>query len=136
MACVVTIKVLVDEPDPARLMDGLEEMMQAASTPIEEDGAPWLIDWNIDLETPVNDAIDDSIVNDTYVKGDAFKNWVIYSISEAKAQDGNGYWSNTYGWTSFDLATRFEATNCRLPNGAGMDACWMLAEGVNNVQNP
>jgi hypothetical protein len=52
--------------------------------------------------------LDDSVVNETYVSGEAFaKKWVWYSPSE-QAKTGYGYWcTKTRGFEDQNLATRF-----------------------------
>ena len=127
MAHVARIRILCDETDEARVYDGINEMLRAAQEPVEEGDAPWIVDWAIDSVDPTHAALDDSIVNETYVEGEAFRDWVIYSPSEARAQDGDGYWSNEYGWTTLDLATKFDAIERALPRSIGNDATWMLA---------
>lgn len=76
MAKVVTIKILVDEDDDSVIASGLHEMLQTASTPVDEDDvdAPtFIIDWLIDRNLePVSNEVDDAIMNDTYVSGEAF----------------------------------------------------------------
>lgn len=127
MAYLATVTILIDEADEARACDGISEMLTAAQQPVEEDGESWIVDWSIDSVATTTDELDDSICNDTYAEGDAFRDWVIFSRSEAVAQDGAGYWSNEYGWTTLDLATKFDAINRERPLSAGMDGVWMLA---------
>jgi hypothetical protein len=127
MAYIATINIVVDETEEARLYDGINEMLRTAQEPVEEDGAPWIVDWAFTSVEHVNEALNDAICNATYAEGDAFRDWVIFSRSEAIAQDGAGFWSNEYGWTTLDLATKFDAIKRELPHSAGMDAVWMLA---------
>lgn len=136
MAYIATIKILVDEANESTVYDGLNEMLRTAQEPVDEDDAetPWLLDWKFESVDPVNESLNDSIANETYAEGDAFNDWVIFSRSEAVAQDGAGFWSNEYGWTTLDLATKFEGASVQdLPISAGMDAVWMLAPYHSNV---
>lgn len=131
MAHIITVRILVDEPSEERAVSGLSEMLATAAKPIDPDdesSSAWLVDWDIGPVQPANDALKDSIVNGTYAEGDAFDDWVIYSRSEAVASgDGAGFWSHTYGWTTLDLATKFEAQQLSMPHSAGMDATCMRA---------
>lgn len=55
--------------------------------------------------------------------------YVIYSPNEAAVADGDGFWSNENGWTSFDGATAFslsEMNALNLPDSTGQDARWVL----------
>ncbi len=77
----------------------------------------------------MNESLNDSVANETYAKGDAFGNWLLFSHSEAKKDSEDsaaGYWSNTYGWCTRDLATRFTCTSCSIPASVGMDAMWVM----------
>lgn len=129
MAFIATIKALVDETDESALYDGLNEMFRAAQSQVDEDSdeSPWLVDWKFVSVESANELLNDSIANGTYAEGDAFNDWVIFSRSEAAAQDGAGFWSNEHGWTTLDVATRFDSTDYSIPASAGMDAVWMLA---------
>jgi hypothetical protein len=129
MAYVVTVKILVDEADKVSVFDGINEILRDAQIggPNGED-RDWVVDWKFDSVEPVNESLNDSIANETYFEGDAFRDWVIFSRSEAIAQDGAGFWSNKHGWTTLDLSTKFKGAPTRnLPHSVGMDAMWMLA---------
>ncbi len=133
---MATIKILVDEAKEAVVYDGLYEMLRIAQEPVDEDSdeTPWLLDWKVDSVDPTNESLNDSIANETYAEGDAFNDWVIFSRSEAIAQDGAAFWSNEYGWTSLDLATKFDGSSAHdLPISTNMDATWMLAPYELNV---
>lgn len=127
MAYLATVIILIDEADEARTLDGINEMLRTWQQPVEEDVAPWIVDWSIVSVAEATDELDDSISNKFYAEGDAFRDWVLFSCSEAVAQDGDGFWSNEYGWTTLDLATKFDAADRERPHSAGMDAVWMLA---------
>lgn len=106
MATIAVIKVLVDETSVSNVHDSLNELLRQA----QESENSNVLDWAIDDALPVHDALADSISNATYAEGDAFLNWVIYSPSQAKLSDDKaGFWSNEYGWTTLDLATRLTA---------------------------
>lgn len=129
MAHIATIKVLVDEHDENAVYDGINEILRDAQM-----GGPngenrnWVVDWAFSSVNEANESLKDSIANKTYAEGEAFRDWVIFSRSEAVAhEDGAGFWSNEYGWTMLDLATKFDAISYNLPLSAGMDAVWMLA---------
>lgn len=130
MAYLVTVKLLLDEASE----EAATALAQAAINCItsqELANAETLVDSTIEDVSAVNESLDDSIANETYSEGDAFANWVLYSQSEADSDsdDNAGYWSNTYGWTSRDLATRFSSTSCDKPDSVGMDAMWMVEGG-------
>ena len=73
-AHIVTVQILVDEPDEARVYDGLNEMFRTAQTQVDEDSdeGPWLVDWSFGHLEVVPDELGDSISNGTYVEGEAF----------------------------------------------------------------
>jgi hypothetical protein len=125
MAYLVTLTVLVDEATEdlaeTRVSHALKSIISAC--PI---GA--VVDWKSDSVARANESLNDAICNGTYETGDAFKDWTIFSRSEAIASgDAAGFWSNEFGWTTFDLATRFSAADRDLPMSAGDDALWMAA---------
>ncbi len=127
MAYLVTVKLLLDEASE----EAATALAQAAINCItsqELARAGTLVDSTIEDVSAVNESLNDSIANETYSEGEAFANWLLYSQSEADSDSGDntGYWSNTYGWTSRDLATRFPSTRCETPNSVGNDATWML----------
>jgi len=127
MAYLVTVKLLLDEASE----EAATALAQAAINCItsqELASSNTLVDSTIEDVSAVNESLKDSIANETYSQGDAFANWVLYSQSEADSDNGEntGYWSNTYGWASKDLATRFTSTYCEKPKTAGMDAMWMV----------
>lgn len=78
MAHIVTLRILVDEPDEARVYDGINEMLRAAQAPVdlETDDSSWIIDWSIGICVKTSEEINDSICNDTYVEGEAFVNLI------------------------------------------------------------
>lgn len=103
MAKIVTVSLVVDEDNDDIIERGLSVLFEHA----ERD---WLIDWRYTDSTPLPVALADAIVNDTYGPGDAFELFVYFSAHEAfESGNGSGFWSNEYGWTTRDLATRFTA---------------------------
>ena len=81
MAKLVTLQILVDEDDDARIADGLNDMLRAAAQPVDPDDVDarnWIQDWRLAycgdqmLTQPISDALADSICNATYTEGDAF----------------------------------------------------------------
>lgn len=78
MAKIVTIDLLVDDDEDCRICDGINEMLRDWTQPQGEGGVyGWLIDYaivghNLGMrDIPAH--IEDSIVNETYEEGDAFK---------------------------------------------------------------
>ncbi len=56
------------------------------------------------------------------------KKFAVYSPNEAAINDGDGYWSNDFGWTNEEQATLFalnEVGDLRLPISTGQDARWV-----------
>lgn len=129
MAHIVTLRILVDKPDEVRVIDGVNEMLRAAQAPVDEDNGdgPWIVDWSLDSVDPVSEDLNDSMANETYDEGDAFRDWVIFSRSESLRHDGDGFWSNEYGWTTLDLADKYSSVQHDMPYSAGNDAMMMLA---------
>lgn len=81
MAKIVTLQILVDDENEARIADGLNDMMRMAATPIDPTdahGGSWIIDWRLKwgedqiMAVSVTEEINDAIGNDTYSEGDAF----------------------------------------------------------------
>ena len=129
MAYLVTVQLLVDDPNLAAACNGVNEALRDVHC---DGGHPWrwLVDWNVESVDEIDDSLGDSVGNETYLRGEAFQNWLIFSLSESQKCDGSGYWSTTYGWTSFDLATRFEPTKREFPSSIGDDAVLVLANLV------
>jgi hypothetical protein len=127
MAYLVTVNILIDESDASRVVDGINDMLKEAQEPVEDGGESWIVDWSFDSVDLGAEELNDTICNETYSEGDAFRDWVIFSRSESIVQDGGGFWSNEYGWTTLDLATRFDPISHNLPHSKGMDAVMMIA---------
>lgn len=129
MSYIATIKIVINEFDGNRVIDGLNDMMRNAQSKVDDDlegKNPWVTDWVISQVEPAGDLIEKAIATGKYEDGDAFKDFVIFSRDEHGRDDGAGFWSNEYGWTTLDLATKYES-----PNGAPSvivdDAVWMAA---------
>ena len=118
MAYIVTLKILVDL-DEAKA----EKCVVQLLTP-----EPCVIDYQVVALERTADELDDSLVNETYSPGDAFRNWVLFSRTEADAFEGDGYWSNEYGWGSVDLATRFDPIQLDRPQTGKQDDVVMLLD--------
>jgi hypothetical protein len=130
MAHLVRLNILVDDENEASVCDGINEMLRVAQQPVEEDGKSWIVDWALDNVRPTLTELDDSIVNETYAEGDFIRDWVAFSEAQAKCspEDGNlGFWSNEYGWTTLDLATKFDGSFHEIQKIDNQDVIWKLA---------
>lgn len=95
MAKVITIQVLCDEYETKE-----KEILSA----IKNHGG--VMDITVESIGITNDALDDSIANDTYEEGDAFRKWVIHHCST------NLFWSDEVGnWVALEFATRYDSTD-------------------------
>ena len=123
MAHLITLNLLIDSASE-------DDAIKAAHAAISSQAA--IIDSSLEDARKAPHELDDSISNETYQQGDAFANWVIFSRSEAEFHgDLAGFWSNTYGWTSLDLATRFSLHQpLTRPIARGDDATLLLASGA------
>lgn len=65
-----------------------------------------VVDVDVTDIKPLEASVEDAIVNETYESGEAFAAFIYYSPKQGN-QAGNGFWSNEYGWTTRDLASRF-----------------------------
>ncbi|MBU2722907.1 hypothetical protein [Acidithiobacillus ferridurans] len=111
MAKIITVHMIVDDDVQP------EELIRNVA-----------IDYQIENESKPLSFIEDSITNDTYVAGDAFGSYVIFSHSEDGGDFYNGWWSNEFGWTTYPLATRFDfkgADGFNLPRSRDNDALWL-----------
>lgn len=87
------LQLLVDASNGNEVYDCINALMHTA----EAEGNSPLGDYQISDALKIHTALEDSISNDTYEEGDAFREWVIFSQSEADASDGEaGYWSKNY----------------------------------------
>ncbi len=118
MAYLVNITVLVDVCEKGEVHKCIDAMVRQAKD---------IIDWQCVSIDPVPAEIEDAIVNETYVEGDAFCDLVIFSRSESLNAQEPMFWSNELGWTTLDGATKFKSPIGHLPASAGDDAVWMPA---------
>lgn len=126
MAHIVKLEILVDDPNQSRVYDSLNELLRNAQS--SETGNN-IVDWTFDDASMIHSSLQDSLANETYSEGEAFQDWVIYSASEAAVSEDNaGFWSNEYGWTTFNLATRFGGCDLDLPVARNNDAVLILAK--------
>lgn len=75
MAYIVTITLLVDEPDTVMIHDSLSDMMvqaQSAVDPEDSNETSWIIDYLIGKPYAVPEEVNDAICNETYEEGDMF----------------------------------------------------------------
>lgn len=134
MARLVTITVLVNDTNEKRIEGALEDMMVTAQGPIDpdEDQQAWLVDFTIGLSYPVNPQLTEEIKAENY-QGNGITDWVLFSPKEYGADDDrSGFWSNEYGWTTFDLATRFDP-HAQNPLVGIPDAQWVRVADVPRV---
>jgi hypothetical protein len=131
MAYIANVKILVDEVDENTVSEKLNALLQAAKTGSLNGDEGWIVDWQIGEIAPVDESLEDSIVNGTYEEGEAFEDWVIFSPSECKNENA-GYWSNEWGWTTFDEATHFNGIDPTtfpvIPVSSGNDAMLIMAK--------
>ena len=107
MAYLATLQLLIDvESESAATV-----LTSDIASQLQADGQ--VLDWSVSDARAVNETIRDSIVNETYVSGECFGEYIVVSTTK-RPQDAS-FWSNTYGWTAYDLATRFDATVADLP---------------------
>lgn len=133
MATLVTLNLLVDDADEAAASALISEIMATAMQQTLDGVDSKVLDFEVSDASRTITELDDSVVNETYVEGNAFSDWVIYSPSEAaQSEDRAGFWSNTYGWTTYDLATRLPPV-FRLPQSTANDAVWMLAKNAQDM---
>ncbi len=107
MAYLATLQLLIDvESESAATV-----LTSDIASQLQADGQ--VLDWSVSDARAVNDTVRDSIGNETYVSGECFGEYIVVSTTK-RPQDAS-FWSNTYGWTAYDLATRFDATVADLP---------------------
>jgi hypothetical protein len=123
MAYLATLQLLID----AESESAATVMSSDIAGQLQADGQ--VLDWSVSDARAVNETIRDSIVNETYVSGECFGEYIVVSTTK-RPQDAS-FWSNTYGWTSYDLATRFDATVADLPKAVLHDsAAFFLDRGA------
>ena len=107
MAYLATLQLLID----AESESAATVLSSDIASQLQADGQ--VLDWSVKDARAVNDTVHDSIANETYVSGECFGEYIVVSTTK-RPQDAS-FWSNTYGWTAYDLATRFDATVADLP---------------------
>lgn len=135
MAQLVTLKLVIDDTNEENVYDGLNEMFRASQLPVDPmiDSKPWIVDWSISDVSETAPVLDKLIASGRYEEDKAFCDYVVFSPSEARASDDMaGFWSNSFGWTTLDLATKFDCLNRDMPIGLDNDAAMILAPyGLN-----
>lgn len=116
MAFIVTLKLLIDLPTAAEAEEFISNAIGVNSLADSEVSSP-ILDYSIEACEPVARCLSDSIVNETYSSGDAFRSMIIRNPKPDVAE-GERFWSNQYGWSSYDLATRLSAIEQDLPEMA------------------
>ncbi|MBU2765471.1 hypothetical protein HAP94_04520 [Acidithiobacillus ferrivorans] len=128
---VVSVKLLVDM-DALKVagysdVNALLSAMIRADYEDTDDSA--IIDFEVGTHEIVCTEIEDSIVNDTYVNGEVFRDWVFFAKSEQNYGDhchSSGYWSEGYGWSNYRLATRYRPFGIRRPRSNTNDAILLM----------
>ncbi len=120
MAHIVTLNLLIDSASE-------DDAIKAALAAISTQAA--IIDSSLEDVKKTPHELEDSITNEAYRQGDAFASWVIYSRSEAEFHGDNaGFWSNTYGWTILDLATRYSPAPLMTMPGSRQDDATLILD--------
>lgn len=133
MTFLVTVNVLVNKTDESSASALISEILGTAMYENLDGVESKVLDFEVSEVSRTITELDDSISNEIYAEGDAFSDWVVYSPSEAaQSEDSAGFWSNTYGWTTYDRATRLPPV-FRLPQSTANDAVWMLAKNAQDM---
>lgn len=129
MAHLVTLTLLINDDNDGHVCDGVNEMLRTAQQPIEQGGDFWLVDWSLDNVRPTLKELDKSLTKGSYAEGDLQRDWVAFSAKEAATDPGSnyGYWSDNFGWTTLDLATKYDASDRDTPITEAGDVVWMMA---------
>jgi hypothetical protein len=97
---MVTLKILTSVEDEAKINKWLERITQDYRV---------VKDYDTNFSA-VNQDIIRRVNADTYSPGDVFGDWLIFSPSMSEGNPMEGFYSNAYGWGSYDLATRYDFT--------------------------
>lgn len=112
MAYLATVQLLIEsESESAATAYAQELLTLHASSKV--------VDSQVVNTSEVNETIRESIANGTYVMGACFGNYLV--VRNHPRPDQAAFWSNRYGWTSYDLATRFGADAIDIPASAAAD---------------
>lgn len=108
---IINLSILVED-------DHLETVMKSISAQVND------IDYEV---SPAPEVINIATAQRKYVKGMFILALMIYSPNE-ESVTGGGWWSEHYGWTSYDLATRYPQNYHmgHLPMCLGNDARFVL----------
>ncbi len=115
MSFLITVQYLVDAPTAEAAESAVTETANHASQ---------VIDMQISDTRPVSEHIAQSIASDTYKTGDAFMPMVVFNSERLTPDEdplsAQAFWSKAYGWGTYDLATRLDASQHELPEGGVM----------------
>ena len=126
MAYLATVQLLIDAETESRASSLAQELLANMHSHGE------VLDFNVDDVRTVKKTINEQIADGTYVMGECFGNYLV--VSKAKRDPDASYWSNTFGWTDYNLATRFDALVDRLPTGLTNDeAAFILDRGPEQM---
>lgn len=106
MAYLATIQLLIDSESESAATIYAQELL--ALHPSSN-----VVDSQVVNTSEVNEAIRESIANGTYVMGACFGNYLV--VRNHPRPEHSAFWSTQYGWTSYDLATRFSADAIDIP---------------------
>lgn len=112
MAYLATIQLLIDSESESAATIYAQELL--ALHPSSN-----VVDSQVVNTSEVNEAIRESIANGTYVMGACFGNYLV--VRNHPRPEHSAFWSTQYGWTSYDLATRFSADAIDIPPAAAAD---------------
>lgn len=126
MPFLATVTVLIHEDKESKVCESIEDIMRKHARGFGGN----VVDWSIGRIAEVSE-LKTSIETESYEKGNAFKDWVLFSPSAMLRGEGCGFYSSEYGWVTLDLATKYEVPSDR-PASADEDAVWMIAPyGLN-----
>ena len=126
MAYLATVQLLIDAETESSASGLAQELVANMHSHGE------VLDFNVDDVRTVKQTINEQIADGTYVMGECFSNYLV--VSKAKRDPEASYWSNTFGWTDYNLATRFDALVDRLPTGlTDNEAAFLLDRGPEQM---
>ena len=126
MAYLATVQLLIDAETESSASSLAQELLANMHSHGE------VLDFNVDDVRTVKQTINEQIADGTYVMGECFSNYLV--VSKAKRDPEASYWSNTFGWTDYNLATRFDALVDRLPTGlTDNEAAFLLDRGPEQM---
>mgnify|MGYP000411413100 FL=1 len=126
MAYLATVQLLIDAETESSATGIAQELVSQ----MHANGS--VLDFSVDDVRTVKQTINEQIADGTYVMGECFSNYLV--VSKAKRDPEASYWSNTFGWTDYNLATRFDALVDRLPTGlTDNEAAFLLDRGPEQM---